>query len=1382
MNIRSALVAGIAAVVLLVAGAAALNRWYATRFIQVDIAQSQVSLASRDVAGLMAMGQDAALHYSPRVGRQWRAIHATLVQSLQNLSQQLAPQHRSQSRVAELLAVVSALPAQFNAVAEADISATGDLANARRDTLMTHMSIETRRVSDGVFELAEVLLRERADLRTEQLNWLRWMLLAYLTVTFAGALYIYRRILRPLGTLKATALQIQRGDMSARNAMQRRDELGMLARTFDAMTHTVQERQLALQSAQRESARLYDTLLQHSIVSTADRSGTITDVNESFCQISGFSREELIGQNHRIVNSGHQSNAFWMQFWITITSGLTWRGEICNRTKDGALYWVDSMVVPMRDENGVVERYISIRNDITGRKASEAALLSSERMFSSSFQNAASGMATLSIRGQWLEINPALCHFLGYTAEDLKMLTFADVTHPDELAFDHIQLPRLIAGEIDVYERTKRFVHQEGHTVWGLVSVSVVRDVDTAALFTIAQIVDVTARKRAEEALQVSTVLLEESQEIAKVGGWELNLETGALYWTAETYRIHETTPDEFDPTVDAGVDYFLPESRARIQLALQSAIEQREPYDLELETLTTKGTRIDVRTTGKPWIVDDKVVRLSGIFQDITERKRYENALKEARSNAEQAAQSKGQFLANMSHEIRTPMNAILGLLNLLQTTDLTARQRDYASKTEGAAQSLLGLLNDILDFSKVDAGKMTLESEPFRIDRLLRNLSVVLSANVGAKDIEVLFDVDPALPEVVQGDAMRLQQVLINLGGNAIKFTSTGQVVLALRKQRETPHTVTIEFSVQDSGIGIAPEHQSHIFSGFSQAEGSTTRRFGGTGLGLAISKRFVELMGGDIAVSSAIGTGSTFAFALELPTVQRVPDALAASARPTIAPQRVLVVDDNPIAGALTLRMVQSWGWTAELADTGDKALEWVTEHLARAPDVFPYPLIYMDWQMPRMDGWETTRRIRQLAQQHQLVQPTVIMVTAHGRETLAQRSEAEQDMLNGFLVKPVTASMLFDALVDASAGSSGLRQLTKGRSSKRQLAGMRILVVEDNLINQQVAEELLGGEGALVSLAANGRIGADAVAAAAPQFDVVLMDIQMPVLDGYGATKVIREELGLKQLPIIAMTANAMASDRAACLAADMSEHIGKPFDMAKLVVLLLRITGFQASGDALAYEAQNLTDAPSQPEVPGLDLGTALARMAGMRSLYVRTARDFCRILDTIVAELQQCIACGDRKQALMRLHTLKGNAGTLGASALAELAGTLERLCKTDAGMAQCAADLSGLTDVIAGTQAQLEQAMLLLAPAALPAQDGAPVEVNMALAASTLHQLKALTYAADLDALQCFAQLRTTIAGLPDGFCDRLDEAMQNLDLDSAHALCNEMLVKLAA
>jgi two-component system sensor histidine kinase/response regulator len=553
-------------------------------------------------------------------------------------------------------------------------------------------------------------------------------------------------------------------------------------------------------------------------------------------------------------------------------------------------------------------------------------------------------------------VNAALCEFLGYSADELKMLTFADVTHPEEHAIDRIQVPRLLAGEIPVYTRAKRYLHSDGEVVWGLVNVVVVRNTLDEPEYLIAQVVDITARKRAEAQLQISNAILEESQAVAKVGGWELTLATGNLFWTEETYRIHEASPENFDPTVDAGVGYFLPESRERIEQALKAAIEECIPYDLELETLTTQGNRIDVRTTGTPHIVDGKVERLSGIFQDITERKNYERSLQEARAQAEHAAQSKGQFLANMSHEIRTPMNAILGLLNLLQTTELTARQRDYASKTEGAAQSLLGLLNDILDFSKVEAGKMTLETEPFRLDRLLRNLSVVLSSNVKSKTMEVLFDLDPALPEVVAGDAMRLQQVLINLGGNAIKFTEHGQVVLALRCLGVTESAVRIEFAVQDSGIGIAPENQAHIFSGFSQAEGSTTRRFGGTGLGLAISKRFVELMGGELQLVSALGQGSTFRFVVDLGVVRDIPAELVEPPRTSVEPQRVLVIDDNAIAGALTLRMVQSWGWPADLARSGTEALELLASATEGADGAWPYPVIYVDWQMPGMDGWE------------------------------------------------------------------------------------------------------------------------------------------------------------------------------------------------------------------------------------------------------------------------------------------------------------------------------------------------------------------------------------------------------------------------------------------
>lgn len=536
-------------------------------------------------------------------------------------------------------------------------------------------------------------------------------------------------------------------------------------------------------------------------------------------------------------------------------------------------------------------------------------------------------------------------------------------------------------------------------------------------------------------------------------------------------------------------------------------------------------------------------------IRTDITDRKAIEHSLEDARNAAVQASVAKGQFLANMSHELRTPMNAILGILTLLQSTEMTPQQLSYTVKTEGAARSLLSLLNDILDFSKVEAGKMTLDPRPFRVDRLMRDLSVILSANVAGKGIDVLFDVDPMMPKALVGDDMRLQQILINLGSNAIKFTSEGEVVVHLRVKEQTENDVLIQFAVSDSGIGIAPEHQDHIFSGFSQAEASTTRRFGGTGLGLAICQRLVALMNGQLTLQSTQGQGSTFSFTVRL---QIDPIPVVQALRPAVG-LRTLVVDDNDLALELMGSMTTTLGWRTDTAQSGQQALNLVEKSLDEGT---PYQLVFVDWKMPEMDGWELARRIRQQMGSKCLV----LMVSAHGREMLAQRSVAEQATLNGFLVKPVTASMLLDAVMEAQAASAtasmgGNPAAPKAVTKPKRLLGMRILVVEDNKINQLVAKGLLSQEGAIVTLADNGQIGVQTLRDRSDAFDVVLMDVQMPVMDGYVATRTIRKELGLVELPVIAMTANAMASDREACLAAGMNDHVGKPFEIDHLVAML-----------------------------------------------------------------------------------------------------------------------------------------------------------------------------------------------------------------------------------
>jgi PAS domain S-box-containing protein len=1132
---------------------------------------------------------------------------------------------------------------------------------------------------------------------------------------------------------------------------------------------------------------LIDAMFEGMVVQRAD--GSIASCNASAERLLGLSFAQMAGTKsvHPTWRCVHEDMSVWpgesypaMQ---ALSSGQEIRDAVMGVYKPGGdLSWISVNAKPLFD--GEQEKPASVITtfvDISERKAATDALQHSEQKFSAMFESAATGMAFLSPNGVWIKTNEAFQHFLGYSGAELQEMSFPDVTHPDEWEADKVQVDRLRTGEIQAFERAKRYIHKDGHVLWGLVSATAVHDPNGEAEFFVVHILDITARKRIEESLARSNALMEESQAIAKVGGWSLDLETGSLYWTEETYRIHEVSPEEFDPTVDAGLGYFLPDSKHQIELALKAALEVGTPYDLELQTHTTKGSLIEVRTTGTPTWQGDKIVRLSGIFQDITERKNYERELKEARASAELAAQSKGQFLANMSHEIRTPMNAILGLLHLLQSTDLTSRQRDYASKTDDAAKSLLGLLNDILDFSKVEAGKMTLESEPMRLARVLRNISVVLSANVGAKEMEVLFDVDPHLPDVVRGDALRLQQILINLGGNAVKFTGKGQVVLALKKLASVNSSVTIEFSITDTGIGIAQEHQSHIFTGFSQAEGSTTRKFGGTGLGLAISKRLIELMGGEIRLHSEVGKGSKFSFAVSFPVVQDIALELAAPSKLSVPAQRVLVVDDNPVAAHITASLMRAWGWHVDLAGGCSVALELIHSHSGRssASECFPYSLIVTDWQLPGVDGWECLRQIKQLANSWGVAQPLFIMVSANGRESLGQRSAEEQDMIGGFLVKPITASMLMDAFVDAKEGNAGIRKISRGINSKRQLAGMRILVVEDNLINQQVADELLSAEGAIVSLAANGRLGVDAVAMAAPQFDVVLMDIQMPVMDGYAATSCIRNELGLLQLPIVAMTANAMASDRDACIAAGMNEHVGKPFDMAKLVSLLILTTKFSAS-DA-GSEPYHTADAVETriDEIEGIELHTALSRMSGAKSLYVRTARDFISILDTIQGELHAQFQAGNKRKIQMILHTLKGNAATLGVTAMANEAARMETLCKTEGGQVQCDGEIASLGGVAVDAQLRLRKAIAQLEPAkplppsAETERDRSPQANEAALA--VLHKLSALLVQSDLEVLMVFAQHREILLSLPGRLGDQLDDALQGLDMEQANAICQQ-------
>jgi PAS domain S-box-containing protein len=707
----------------------------------------------------------------------------------------------------------------------------------------------------------------------------------------------------------------------------RRDATGSLVGFMEIGIDITAQRQsqARLEAALRENESLLSTLNLHAIVSVSDPDGHITSVNDAFSAISGYSRDELVGQNHRIVKSGVQSPEFWVDMWETISCGMPWRGQVCNRAKDGSLYWVDTFIAPFIGEDGKIEKYVSIRTDITASKRAADALAWSQSLLQMMSSSSPLGFLVVDNRnGEILYFNQRFCEIWGITHLAERMgrgeLKYNDII-PDCLAvladgpaFTASCAP--LQDENNAVTLEDEIAFTEQRTVRRYTTQ--IRDAagQYRGRFYIFEDISVRRRLRAES-LRSAQLLRGAIDAIDEA--FVLFDPQDRLVLCNDKYRqIYAASADlivegaSFEEIVRKGAErgqYANAIGRVDAWVAERMAAHQTSNTSLVQHLEDGRVLRVVERRMADGHIVGFRI--------DITELVRATEA-------AELASRSKSQFLANMSHEIRTPMNAILGMLRLLHSTDLNARQLDYASKTEGAAKSLLGLLNDILDFSKMEAGKMQLDPQPFRLDQLLRELSVIVSANVGEKPLEVLFDIDTAIPKFLLGDAMRLQQVLINLSGNAIKFTARGEVVVQIKVVAQEGSNTTLRFAVRDSGIGIAPENQRRIFDGFSQAEASTTRRFGGTGLGLSIAKRLVALMGGELALDSVLGQGSCFYFTLTLPSVEAPALATETLSERVGAPLSVLVVDDNALARELLVAMSESWGWQVDAAADGTQAL--------------------------------------------------------------------------------------------------------------------------------------------------------------------------------------------------------------------------------------------------------------------------------------------------------------------------------------------------------------------------------------------------------------------------------------------------------------------------
>ncbi len=1001
-------------------------------------------------------------------------------------------------------------------------------------------------------------------------------------------------------------------------------------------------------------------------------------------------------------------------------------------------------------EAKVAKRTVALRQN-------QEILQKREAFFRAIFDNAAVGIVSLDAGQNPVLVNPAFARFVDQSIDHL-------LGHPES-----ITLPAEVVEHMNTLlnhsERSNRqslrdefrFSRPNGETCWGDVQITAVRnekgDLDSLLL----TVLDVTDRREIEAELIHQFNFLQALLDTIPNPIFYLDAESRYLGCNAAYESFFNTERSEIVGQRVLELDFLPEDQRQANQAEAEAIIASGGHSSREIRSVLTDGTAHDTLCTVTGFrTANGQPGGLIGIIVDVTPLKNAEREAERARATAESAAAAKADFLANMSHEIRTPMNAIIGMTHLALQTELTPRQRNYLAKVDNAAKGLLGIINDILDLSKIDAGMMHFEQTPFSLDTTFRHLSDVCAIKARERGLELIYDIAPDVPDQLLGDPLRLGQLLLNLVGNAIKFTETGEIRVTVKRLASRDEQVELCFDVIDSGIGMDAGQVEKIFSAFTQADTSTTRKYGGTGLGLSICKRIVDLQGGEIGVTSQPGIGSCFTFRLpfglsptQADTPRRIglPDAL-----------RALVVDDSHGACEVFLHMLSMLGIDGKAVGSGQAALDELAGNAH-------YGLLIIDWKMPGMDGIELLRQFR-------LNDPdsttAVIMATANDYEEM--QAALGNHKVGAILAKPATPSSLFDSIMLALHRDNGMCPLSERPAIQPgvRFTGRRVLLVEDNEVNRELAEEMLGNIGLVVETAENGQ---QAVAKAKLQpYDLILMDCHMPVMDGYTATQAIRQDSTLPRMPIVAMTANALAADRQRCLDVGMDDHIPKPIDVAVLHATLARWLGGTTTETAQ----------PASPPLPqsttetGIDTAGALIRLGGNRSMYSRLLTRFCENQADADVQLLADWQHRDTPAMILRTHTLRGLAGNIGASELARIAGELERQLKQTpeadaASIDTCLRELqASLPMVITQATQLLGEMTTVVAPA--PGK----------LAHNALSDLHRLLDNDDAIAVRCFEEISSQLRETFDPQqVEQLARYIGQYDFDDAKALLEHLIAQ---